>query len=67
MKAKVVQSCLTLCDPHMCTCKTCVQLLSCVQIFVTPWTVAHQVPLSMEFSQARTLEWVAISHSRGFS
>ena len=28
-----------------------VKLLSCVQLFVTPWTVAHQVPLSMEFSR----------------
>ena len=26
-----------------------VQSLSCVQLFVTPWTVAHQAPLSMEF------------------
>ena len=25
------------------------QLLSQVQFFVTPWTVAHQAPLSMEF------------------
>ena len=25
----------------------CVQLLSHVLLFVTPWTVAHQVPLSM--------------------
>ena len=24
-----------------------VQLLSCVQLFVTPWTVAHQVSLSI--------------------
>ena len=23
--------------------------LNCVQLFVTPWTVAHQAPLSMEF------------------
>ena len=28
-----------------------VQLLSCVQLFDTPWAVAHQVPLSMEFSR----------------
>ena len=27
------------------------QSLSCVQLFVTPWTVAHQAPLSMEFSR----------------
>ena len=28
-----------------------VQSLSCVQLFETPWTVAHQAPLSMEFSR----------------
>ena len=27
------------------------QLLSCVRLFATPWTVAHQPPLSMEFSR----------------
>ena len=27
------------------------QLLSCVRLFVTPWTVAHQAPLSVEFSR----------------
>ena len=27
----------------------CAQLLSCVQLFVTPWTVAHQAPLFMGF------------------
>ena len=27
-----------------------VQLLSRVQLFATPWTVAHQAPLSIEFS-----------------
>ena len=26
-------------------------MLSCVRLFVTPWTVAHQSPLSMEFSK----------------
>ena len=26
-------------------------MLSCVQLFVTPWTVAHQAPLSMGFSR----------------
>ena len=29
------------------------QLPSCVQLFVTPWTVAHQVPLSMGFSRQK--------------
>ena len=41
------------------------QLLSHVQFFETPWTVAHQVPLSMEFS--RQEYWVAIPFSRGSS
>ena len=26
-------------------------LLGCVRLSATPWTVAHQVPLSMEFSR----------------
>ena len=29
----------------------CAQLLSCVQLLATPWTVAHQAPLSLEFSR----------------
>ena len=29
----------------------------------TPWTVAHQTPLSLVFPQARILEWVAVSFS----
>ena len=29
----------------------CAQSLSCVQLFAIPWTVAHQTPLSMEFSR----------------
>ena len=31
----------------MCICWS----LGCVQLFVTPWIVAHQAPLSMEFSR----------------
>ena len=27
------------------------QSLTCVQLFATPWTVAHQAPLSMQFSR----------------
>ena len=30
-------------------------VLSCVQLFVAPWTVAYQVPLSMEFSRQEYL------------
>ena len=26
-------------------------MLSCVQLFATPWTVAHKAPLSMGFSR----------------
>ena len=39
------------------------------QLFVTPWTVAQEAPLSTEVknSVARILEWVAISFSRGSS
>ena len=41
--------------------------LSHVWFFATPWIVACQSSLSMEFFQARILEWVAISCSRGSS
>ena len=44
----------------------CAQSLSCVQFVVTPWTVAHQAPPSMEFSR-QELKQVAISFSRGSS
>ena len=38
-----------------------------VQLFVTPWTVACQAPLSMRTLQARILEWVAMPSPRGSS
>ena len=31
--------------------QTCCAVLSCVQLFLTPWTVAHQLPLSTGFSR----------------
>jgi len=34
---------------------------------VTPWTVAHQAPLSVGILQARILKWFAIPSSRGSS
>ena len=37
----------------------CAKSLSPVWLFVPPWTVAHQAPLSMGILQARILEWVA--------
>ena len=43
-----------------------VESLSCVWLFAIPWTVARK-SLSMGFLQARILEWVAISFSRGSS
>ena len=36
-------------------------------IFMTPWTVASQAPLSMGILQARILEWVSMPSSRGSS
>ena len=52
--------------PGVCVC-VCVstRTLSCVWLFATLWTVVHQALLSMGLSQARILEWIAISYSRG--
>ena len=42
--------------------------LSGFWLFVTPWTVAHQAPSPVHgILQVSTLEWVAISFSKGFS
>ena len=45
----------------------CVCMLSCVQLFATPWTVVRQAPLVHGTFQARILEWATISSSRGSS
>ena len=45
----------------------CVHIPIHIPIFEIPWTVAHQAPLSTGIFQARILEWVAISSSRGSS
>ena len=43
-----------------------VKWLGCVRLFATPWTIAYQAPPSVHgIFQARVLEWVAISFSRG--
>ena len=47
------------------SCLTCAKLLSLVQLFVTPCTAARLAPPSVGILQARILEWVAISSSRG--
>ena len=52
---------------EMATLYVEVRIQSLVFDSATPWTVAHQAPLSMEILQARVLEWVAISTSRGSS
>ena len=41
--------------------------LTRVQLFVTPWAVSHQAPLSMGILRTRILEWVAMTSSRGSS
>ena len=38
-----------------------------VQLFATPWTVAHLASLSMRILQARIVKWVAMPSSRGSS
>ena len=38
-----------------------------VRLFVTPWTVAPQAPLSLGILQARILEWVAMPTSGFFT
>ena len=42
----------------------CLVTQSCLILFVTPWTVAHQVPLSVGILQARILEWDATPSSK---
>ena len=39
-------------------------MLSRVQLFATPWSIACLAPLSMGILQARILEWLAIPSSR---
>ena len=36
-----------------------------VQLFATPWTVAHKAPLSMGFARQELLEWVAMPPFQG--
>ena len=50
----------------VCVCAR-VHALSHVQPCATPWIIAHQAPLSMGILQARILECIAISYSRGSS
>ena len=36
---------------------------SCVQLFLTPWTVAHQAPLSMGFSRQEYWSGLPLLHT----
>ena len=49
------------------TCAYVLSHFSCVQLFVTLWTVASQAPQSMGILQAGMLECVAMPSSRGSS
>ena len=56
----VRMKCVTTCNTEQClACNNCsvlvvvVKSLSCVQLFVTPWTVAHQALLPMGFSRQK--------------
>ena len=42
-------------------------MLHRVWLFATPWTVAHQDPLSLEFSRQEYCSGLVISFSRGSS
>ena len=41
-----------------------VLVVPCVQLFVTPWTVACQAPLTIGLLQTGVLDWVVIGFSR---
>ena len=48
-----------------CFVLSCAQSLNCVQLSVTPWTVACQAPLSVGILQARILQWLAVPRLQG--
>ena len=55
------------CTPRrkVCVCaRLCVQSLSCVWLFATPWTVVPPRSSVHGIFQARIVEWVAISFSK---
>ena len=63
----LIYSRLSMCGIMQSVLFSSVQSLDHVRLFASLWTQSYQVPLSMVFFQARVLEWVAISFSRGFS
>ena len=69
LKVHIIHHLLSSLTDNSCTtsCRLKVKVAQLCRLFVTPWTVARQAPLSMGFFQARTLEWVVIPFSRGSS
>ena len=61
------QICFTFTLPVSMDACYCAQQLSHARLFVMLWTVDRQAPLSMGILQARIVEWVATSFSKGFS
>ena len=57
----------TLCSGIFCKEKKKKMSISHVRLFATPWSVARQAPLSMEFSRQECWSGVAIPFSRGSS
>ena len=55
------------CSAHCLVFCKCAKSLQWCLIWVTLWTVAHQVPLFTGILQARILEWVVMPFSRGSS
>ena len=56
----------TCCLRLSCRLHVCVQLLSYVQLFTAPWTVAHQAPLSMAFFRQEYWSGLPIPPPRDF-
>ena len=57
----------TLYNMKLCVCVcvcVCAQLLGCVLLFVTVWTVAHQALLPMEFSRQEYWNEVSLPRPR---
>ena len=59
IKWDILHSCFWANWNPVCITLVLCAVLSRVCLFVTPWTVACQAPLSMGILQARILEWVA--------
>ena len=62
-----IKNCVAYIQWNIVCCAMPSHSLSCVRLFVTPWNVACQAPLSMRILQARILEWVAMPSSSGTS